>query len=91
MLCLPIREEMNTNKSNYTIFKNVMSGACLTSLRIHDLRYTFAVNSLKARDDIKTVQENLGHAAASFTLSAYAHATPGMKRESENRMEFRYH
>ena len=36
--------------------------------------------------DIKTVQENLGHATASFTLATYAHATPGMKRESAKRM-----
>ena len=36
---------------------------------------------------IKTVQENLGHATASFTLATYAHATPEMKRESANRMD----
>ena len=28
----------------------------------------------------------LGHATASFTLATYAHATPGMKRESAKRM-----
>ena len=67
-------------------FKRVMRSQGLSELRFHDLRQTFAVNSLKAGDDIKTVQENLGHATASFTLSTYAHATPGMKRESANRM-----
>lgn len=67
-------------------FKRVMRSLGLSELRFHDLRHTFAVNSLKAGDDIKTVQENLGHATASFTLSTYAHATPGMKRESANRM-----
>ena len=46
-----------------------------------------AVNSLRAGDDIKTVQENLGHATAGFTLSTYAHSTPGMKQESARRME----
>ena len=59
-------------------------------VRFHDLRHTYAVNSLKAGDDIKTVQENLGHATASFALSTYAHATPGMKRESANRIEQLY-
>ena len=54
--------------------------------RFHDLCHTYAVNSLRAGDDIKTVQENLGHATASFTLATYAHATPGMKRESAKRM-----
>lgn len=56
------------------------------NLRFHDLRHTYAVNSLRAGDDIKTLQENLGHATASFTLSTYAHATHGMKRESAKRM-----
>ena len=45
------------------------------------------LTSLRAGDDIKTVQENLGHATVSFTLSTYAHSTPGMKKESANRME----
>lgn len=74
------------NKTLYMNFKRVMRSQGLSELRFHDLRHTFAVNSLKAGDDIKTVQENLGHATASFTLSTYAHATPGMKRESANRM-----
>ena len=68
-------------------FKRIMSEIGLEELRFHDLRHTYAVNSLRAGDDIKTVQENLGHSTAAFTLSTYAHATPGMKRESANRME----
>ena len=59
----------------------------MPELRFHDLRHTFSINSLQAGDDIKTVQENLGHATASFTLATYAHATLGMKRESANRMD----
>jgi len=75
------------NKTLYMNFKRVMKKIGLEELRFHDLRHTYAVNSLRAGDDIKTVQENLGHATASFTLSTYAHSTPGMKRESANRME----
>ena len=48
---------------------------------------TGGVNSLKAGDDIKTVQENLGHHTAAFTLDVYAHVTSGMKRDSAGRME----
>ncbi|MBQ3210347.1 MAG: tyrosine-type recombinase/integrase, partial [Oscillospiraceae bacterium] len=75
------------NKTLYMNFKRIMSEIGLEELRFHDLRHTYAVNSLRAGDDIKTVQENLGHSTAAFTLSTYAHATPGMKRESANRME----
>ena len=56
-------------------------------LRFHSLRHTFAVNSLRAGDDIKTLQENMGHHAASFTLETYAHSTASMKRESSERMD----
>ena len=39
---------------------------------VHDLRHTYAVLSLQNGDDIKTVQGNLGHATAAFTLDVYA-------------------
>ena len=38
-------------------------------------------------DDIKTVQGNLGHATASFTLDVYGHVTDQMKQASAARME----
>ncbi len=38
-------------------------------------------------DDIKTVQGNLGHATAAFTLDACGHVTPQMKKDSAARME----
>ena len=74
------------NKILYQNFKRIAKKLGKPDLRFHDLRHTYAVNSLRAGDDIKTVQENLGHATASFTLSTYAHATPGMRRESAKRM-----
>lgn len=74
------------NKTLYMTFKRIVKELEMPDLRFHDLRHTYAVTSLRAGDDIKTVQENLGHATASFTLGTYAHATPGMKRESANRM-----
>ena len=76
-----------SNQTVYLAFKKVVSALGMENVRFHDLRHTFAVNSLKAGDDIKTVQENLGHHTAAFTLDVYAHVTSGMKQESANRME----
>ncbi len=59
----------------------------LPNVRFHDLRHSYAVASLKSGDDVKTVQENLGHATAAFTLDVYGHVTDKMKRDSANRME----
>ena len=74
------------NKTLYMNFKRIVGKLGLEEMRFHDLRHSYAVNSLKAGDDMKTLQENLGHATASFTLSTYAHATRTMKTASAERM-----
>ena len=43
--------------------------------------------AIQSGDDIKTVQENLGHATAAFTLDVYGHVTTQMKQASADRME----
>ena len=57
---------------------------CLT---LADLRHSYAVAAIRSGDDIKTVQGNLGHATAAFTLDVYGHVTDQMKQESAKRME----
>lgn len=61
--------------------------AGLVGARFHDLRHTYAVNAIRAGDDIKTVQGNLGHASAGFTLDRYGHFTERMRQDSAARME----
>ena len=75
------------NQTVYLAFKKIVRRLHLDATRFHDLRHTYAVNSLKSGDDIKTVQENLGHATAAFTLDVYGHVTKQMKRDSAQRME----
>lgn len=68
-------------------FKKLASKIGQPNARFHDLRHTYAVTALQEGDDIKTVQENLGHATASFTLDVYGHVSEKMKKESASRME----
>lgn len=68
-------------------FKAITKRAGISDSRFHDLRHSFAVTSLHAGDDIKTVQENLGHATAAFTLDVYGHVSEKMRRDSANRMQ----
>ena len=71
----------------YDSFKRVMAAIGSPKTRFHDLRHTYAVSSIRAGDDIKTVQGNLGHATAAFTLDVYGHVTEQMKQDSAARME----
>ena len=67
--------------------KRIAANIGLPELRVHDLRHTNATLALVNGDDLKTVQANLGHATAAFTLQRYVHASEQMKRESANRMQ----
>lgn len=68
-------------------FKAVCAKIGRSDAHFHDMRHTYAVTSLQEGDDIKTVQSNLGHATASFTLDVYGHVSEKMKQESAARME----
>jgi integrase len=71
----------------YERFKKVAAKVGRPDARFHDMRHTYAVISLQEGDDIKTVQQNLGHATASFTLDVYGHVSEKMKQESAERMQ----
>lgn len=71
----------------YLHFKKLATEAGYPNARFHDLRHSYAVVALQSGDDIKTVQENLGHHTAAFTLDVYGHVTEQMKQASAERME----
>lgn len=56
----------------------------------HSLRHSYAVASIRAGDDLKTIQSNLGHAGISITMDTYAAFTEDMAKASAERMEAYY-
>ena len=71
----------------YNNYKRIVKDLGLENKRFHDLRHTYAVASLESGDDIKTLQENLGHATSSFTLDRYGHVNRTMKIRSAQNMQ----
>ncbi len=83
-------DELGHHLKHRTVYNNLKATVAqinLPNMRFHDLRHSFATISIRSGDDIKTVQENLGHATAAFTLDVYGHVTEQMKRESAARMD----
>ena len=74
-------------QTTYNHFKKLAVEIGAPNARVHDLRHTYAVLSLQNGDDVKTVQGNLGHATAAFTLDVYGHVSEAMKEASSSRME----
>ena len=52
----------------YAHFKKIARQIGAEKANVHSLRHTYAVLCLQNGDDVKTVQSNLGHATAAFTL-----------------------
>ena len=75
----------------YHNFKRIANDIGVPDARLHDLRHSYAVASLQAGDDIKTIQSNLGHHTASFTLDVYGHVTAQMQQASADRMDAYIH
>jgi len=71
----------------YSHFKKIVAQIGKPNLRFHSLRHSYAVSCLEYGDDVKTVQENLGHSSAAFTLDVYGHVNRNMKRRSAQHME----
>lgn len=71
----------------YHNYKRIVDSIGIPAARFHDLRHSYAVAALQSGDDIKTVQQNLGHHTAAFTLDVYGHVTEQMKQASAERMD----
>ena len=59
----------------YDHFKRIARQIGAEKANVHSLRHTYAVLCLQNGDDVKTVQSNLGHATAAFTLDVYGHVS----------------
>lgn len=74
----------------YKSFKSIVESIGRPDARPHDLRHTCATTAIAAGADIKSVQDLLGHATASFTLDRYAHASERMKQDTADRLQNYY-
>ncbi len=71
----------------YKHYKRIVEELESKHLRFHDLRHSFAVISLENGDNIKVVQEALGHHSSAFTLDTYAHTTKKAQLQSAQKMQ----
>jgi integrase len=57
------------------------------TVRLHDLRHTFASLLLSAGAPLKVVSDALGHSTIAITADTYAHVTPELRREAADAMD----
>lgn len=74
----------------YKRFKAIAASIGRPDARPHDLRHTAATVAIASGADVKSVQELLGHATASFTLNVYAHTSEQMMKDTAARVQSYY-
>ncbi|RJQ81676.1 site-specific integrase [Amycolatopsis panacis] len=68
-------------------FKELLYGCTsLPPIRLHDLRHGAASLSLAAGNDLKDIQEMLGHASLSFTADYYVSVYPSRRHSTAERI-----
>ncbi|MEK4368045.1 tyrosine-type recombinase/integrase [Paenibacillus sp. FSL R5-0473] len=67
----------------FNAFQRIIKRAELNEdLEIHSLPHTYAVPMLEAGEDIKFVQEQLGHGSVQITSDIYAHISKKLEQRN---------
>jgi integrase len=68
-------------------FHSALEKAEVESIRIHDLRHTYASLQILNGENIKYIQRQMGHANPTVTLNVYAHLMDSVNQEAACRLE----
>ena len=79
---------VDTNNWRRRVFKKVLEKAKLRSIRIHDLRHTYATLRINAGHNINDVSGQLGHSSLKMTLDTYTHWMPGKQKSEIDELDF---
>ena len=71
---------LDKNNWRRRVFNKALKDAKLRTIRIHDLRHTYATLRIQKGDNIADVSGQLGHHSAKLTLDVYHHWIPGQKK-----------
>jgi integrase len=78
---------MDSDNMTKRFFHPALKAAGLPKVRFHDLRHTYASLMIEQGENIKYVQNQLGHATPTVTLNVYAHLMKPANQEAVCRLE----
>ena len=80
-------EPMNYSNMVQRYFQKALRDAKLKRIRFHDLRHTYASLLLQQGENIKYIQNQLGHSSPTVTLNVYSHLMKSENQEAACRLE----
>jgi integrase len=73
--------------SLFNSFSRILKRIGLPAMPIHSFRHTHAVLLLEAGNDMKYVQERLGHGSITITSDVYSHISKKIEESSMEKYE----
>jgi integrase len=78
---------INHNNMCYRYFEPALKKTGIGKVRFHDLRHTYASLLIEQGENIKYIQNQLGHSSPTVTLNVYAHLMKPVNQEAACRLE----
>jgi integrase len=69
------------------VWPKLLDKAGLRTIRIHDLRHTFASLLIQNRESLAYVKEQMGHHSIRVTVDTYGHLMPGGNKAAVDRLD----
>lgn len=86
IFCTPLGKKLDT-RCLYRIHCKALEDAGLQHTAFHDLRHSCATLLLQAGENIKTIQNLLGHSDVETTLNCYSHVLDEMKQSAADKLD----
>ncbi len=80
-------QPLNHNNVVGRYFNKALKDAKVKRIRWHDMRHTFASLLIEQGENIKYIQNQLGHSSPTVTLNVYAHLMKSVNQEAACRLE----
>ena len=77
---------LNISRQLQLINGKLVTSSLKTKHSKRSIQYTFSALALQNGVDIKTLQKDLGHHSAAFTLDVYGHITPQMETQKAKKI-----
>ena len=87
VFCNEAGQPMNYSNMMNRHFLPALKDAKLPKVRFHDLRHTYASIMIEQGENIKYIQNQLGHSSPTVTLNVYAHLMKPTNQEAACRLE----
>ncbi|MFA7078604.1 MAG: site-specific integrase, partial [Syntrophomonas sp.] len=86
IFCTPLGGKLDTRRL-YHVHIKALEDAKIPHTAFHNLRHTVATVLLQAGENIKTIQDMLGHSDVETTLNCYSHVLEDMKKGAADKLK----